>query len=196
MQTRASRRRFCALATAGLVAPALPALAAPIAYDVDPARTKVGFGVQFRGNPFFGTMPVRSANLALDFIDIRQSRITVVIDASQIRMGIFFATNAVRGPALLDVARHPTMIFHGSLQPGATTREVIMTGDVTIKGITAPLTLRTQLSQDRSTIGQGNPPLTIQMNGVVDRRDFGLTAYPSLVGPNITLDIQSKIQPA
>jgi len=67
-------------------------------------------------------------------------------------------------------------------------------GNVTIRGVTRPVTLTTILTQDRATLGQENPELTLNLKGTVDRTDFGMTAYNGLVGPQVTLDIRASIK--
>ncbi len=197
MQNHLSRRRFFAFAAATAVLPALPAVAAPIAYRLDAARSSVGFGVQLGNDELVGTMPVRAADLNLDFNDVARSSVAVTLDAAQTKMGVFFATDAVRSADLLDVSRHPTIAFRSrSVRPGPTPAEAVVTGDVTIKGVTRPVTLNTLLTQERSTVGQDNPPITLNLKGSVNRLDFGLTAFQQFVGPRVTLDIRARIQRA
>lgn len=190
-----SRRRFFSLAAASAAIPALPAFAAPIRYRLDAANSSVGFGVQLGNDPLVGSMPVKSADLALDFTTVGNSQVAVVLDASQTKMGVFFATEAVRSADLLDTARHPTISFRSrSVRPGASAAEAVVTGDVTIKGVTRPVTLNTLLTQARSTVGQDNPPITLNLKGSINRLDFGLTAFQQFVGPQVTLDIRARIQ--
>lgn len=192
-----SRRQFCLLTAASMAVPAAPVFAAPIAYRLETAASSVGFGVDLSGDQLTGAMPVRAADLALDFSDVGRSKVAVTIDAANVKMGVFFATDAVRSADLLDVASHPTITFVSrDVRPGPTAAEAVVTGDVTIKGVTKPVTLTTVLTQERSTVGQDNPPITLNLSGTVNRLDFGLTAFQQFVGPQVTLDIRARIRRA
>jgi polyisoprenoid-binding protein YceI len=192
-----TRRRALALGAAALCTPAIPALAAPIAYRLNASRSNVGFGVQLSGDTLTGSMPVRSADMALDFNQVVNSRVSVTLDAANTSMGVFFATDAVRSADLLDTARHPTITFRSTaVRQGSSAAEALVSGNVTIKGVTAPVTLTTLLTQDRATLGQDNPELVMVLRGSVNRETFGITAYKALVGPRVDLDIRAAIQRA
>lgn len=184
-------------ATAAQTLAPLPAMAAAQSYRLDAARSNVGFGVSLGEQIFTGAMPVRSATLMLDFDDISRSRVDVTLNAAGTKMGVFFATEAVLSPDLLDVARNPNITFRSTaVRQGATPSEAVVTGNLTVKGVTKPVTLRTLLTQDRATVGQANPELTLNLRGQMNRHDFGVSAYRDLVGPMIRLDIQARIKRA
>lgn len=192
-----NRRNALVWGSSSLIAAALPATATPITYALNADQSRVGFGVQLNSDTLTGQMPVQSANLSLDFSQISQSRVDVTLDASRTRMGVVFATNAVTGPDLLDTARFPVIRFQSTaVRQGATAPEAIITGNVTIKGITGEVILNTVLTQERATVGQDNPDLTLILRGSIDRRDFGVTSYAGLVGPRIDLDIRASLRRA
>ncbi len=197
MSSLLSRRQMLGLTATSMLFPALSVHAAPIPYQLMAAQSSVGFGVDLGNDRLVGSMPVRAADLALDFNDVSRSKVAVSIDAANVRTGVFFATDAVRSADLLDVARHPTITFRSrAIRAGASAAEAVVQGDVTIKGVTAPVTLNTVLTQERSTVGQDNPPLTLNLSGAVNRLDFGLTAFQQFVGPRVTLDIRAQIRRA
>ena len=192
-----SRRSALRLAAASAVTLAAPAslMAAPISYRLNPGRSRVGFGVKLGGDTLTGQMPVSNADLSLDFDNIGSSRVSVTLNAAATKMGVFFATEAVLAPGLLDTARHPRIQFQSTrVRQGPSPAEAIVDGNVTIRGVTRPVTLTTILTQDRATLGQENPELTLNLKGTVDRTDFGMTAYNGLVGPQVTLDIRASIK--
>lgn len=196
MSRSMSRRTVLSLFSATAVSAAMPTvtLAAPLAYQLNAGRSNVGFGVSLGSDTLTGSMPVRSADLSLDFNDITKSRVNVTLNAAGTKMGVFFATDAILSPDLLDVSRHPTIQFRStSVRQGATPSEAVVTGNLTVRGVTRPVTLRTQLTQDRSTVGQSNPELTLILRGALNREDFDMSAYKGLVGPTVQLDIRASI---
>ena len=189
-----TRRSVFSIVVAGALAPVTLA-AAPTTYRLDAARSNVGFGVSLGGDTLTGAMPVQSADLSLDFTTISNSRVNVTLNASGTKMGVFFATDAVLSADLLDVTNHPTIQFRStSVRQGATPSEAIVQGDVTVRGVSRPITLTTQLTQDRATVGQANPELVLILSGAINREDFGMTAYRGLVGPMVQLDIRASIK--
>ena len=193
MFTRRSVLSFFAASSLSTLVPAQLS-AAPLVYRLNAGRSNVGFGVSLGNDTLTGSMPVRGADLSLDFNNIRNSRVNVTLNAAATKMGVFFATEAVLSSDLLDVGRFPTIQFQStSVRQGATPSEAIVDGNVTVRGITRPVTLRTQLTQDRSTVGQDNPELTLILRGALNRDDFGMSAYRGLVGPTVQLDIRASI---
>lgn len=197
MGSRISRRQALVVTAMGIAVPHRSLQAAPAPYRIDREKSSVGFGVMLGDEILTGTMPVLSADLALDFQDVTRSTVQVTLDAANIRMGVFFATDAARSTALLDVARHPTITFRSSrVQPGVTAADAIIQGDVTIRGVTGPIKLQARLSQDSATVGQENAPLTFRLTGRFNRLNFGVSGYEAFVGPDVTLDIRARIMRA
>jgi len=87
-----------------LVALAGPAAAAPRPYILETTGSRVAFFWQFGPDTFEGRMSVAAADLALDFEDVSQSQVHVAVDASHAEAGFPFATQAMRGPRVLDAA--------------------------------------------------------------------------------------------
>ena len=122
--------RFLALALCLLAG---AAIAAPEAFRLDTARSSVGFTYRFMGGDTRGTMPVKSADMAIDLRDIAASRVNVTLDPTGARAGFLFATEAMTGPRVLDTARHPEITFRSTRITG-TLQEARVTGDLTVRG--------------------------------------------------------------
>jgi len=172
---------------------ATQALAAPAPYRLDAARSVVGFTYTLAGNAGHGTMPVRTAEMALDLADPEQSRVTVTLDAQGTRAGFFLATQAMRGPQGLDTARHPVITFRSTRITG-TLRAARVEGLLTVRGTTREVTLQATHYRPRDTDPADLTRLTVLLTGNIDRHDFGVTAFPDLVGPVIGLRIVARIE--
>lgn len=179
----------------GLIAlPALPgaARAAPEAYRLDTARSQVAFYYSLQGATMTGTMPVADARLNLDLDSIGASDVEVELDARGAQAGAFFATEAMRGPSVLDTARHPRIIFRatsisGSLQ-GAT-----MIGNLTLRGITRPVRLSAQLGRAPGTAPTQRDDLIVLLEGRLSRSAFGATGFSGMVGDMISIRISARV---
>ena len=182
--------RFLALAL-GLLAGA--AIAAPETFRLDTARSSVGFTYRFMGGDTRGTMPVKSADMAIDLRDIAASRVNVTLDPTGARAGFIFATEAMKGPRVLDTAQHPEISFRSTRITG-TLQQARVTGDLTVRGVTRAVTLMAGLYRPRGTDPADLDTLTVLLTGTIDRRDFGADGFTAYVGPMIALRIMARIE--
>ena len=124
--------------------------AAPQNYRLDAAGSQVTFSYTLNGRHVTGRMPVRSARVALDLRRLPASSVRVTLDAARARAGVFFATAAMRGPKVLDTAAHPLIRFRTTAIRGSL-RAATVTGRLTIRGITRPVTLDAVLGRQTGT---------------------------------------------
>jgi len=183
---------FRALALA-LCLSATQAAAAPEAYRLDTARSSVGFTYRLGQAETAGTMPVRAAEMWIDLANPPASRVTVTLDASAARAGVFFATEAMRGPQVLDTARHPLITFRSTRITG-TLQAATVEGQLTLRGVTRPVTLTAGLYRQRGAQARDRDHLTVLLTGQIDRHDFGASGFADLVGPLIDLRIVARIE--
>lgn len=175
-----------------LVAGVFPALAAPQRYTLDVARSSVGFGYDFQGERRQGQMPVKSADLLIDLDDVPRSRVTVTLDPGEARAGFIFATQVMKGPEVLDTAHHPTILFVSRAFQG-NLRGATVTGDLTVRGVTRPVTLTAGLYRQQGTEAGERDRLTVLLTGTINRNDYGAGGFPGYVGPMIELRILARI---
>lgn len=176
-----------------LALPALairPVLAAPVPYALDTQNSRVAFSFKVAGQSLNGTMPIAFADIHLDLADIAASRVAATLNASRARTGLPLATEALTGPGILHAARHPLITFRStSIRVEGIGGE--MDGDLTVRGVTRPVTLNAQLYRRRDTEDPGS--LTIRMSGEISRTAFGASAMPDLVADAVALDILARI---
>ena len=171
---------------------AMPALAEPVRYHLDTPRSSVGFTYDFQGNEKTGKMPVQSAEMLIDLDNVPGSQVSVTLNADAAKAGFIFATEVMRGPKVLDTAHHPLIHFRSARFDGDLSGATV-TGDLTIRGVTRPVTLKAGLFRQRGTEVGDRDNLTILLTGVVDRRAFGADGFPGYVGPMIGLNILARI---
>lgn len=198
MDRRLSRRSF--LAAAGLAAAlrvlgARPARAAPARYRLDPARSSVRFEADFGPDRITGDMPVSAAELTLDFADVANSRVAVRLDATRARASFPFAAQALIGPKVLDIRHHPEIGFRSKSvrRAGEGAR---IAGEMTIRGVTRPVTLDAAIWRQRGTAPGDLSHLTIRLTGRLSRSAFGATGWSDMVGDEVRIDILARIDRA
>jgi polyisoprenoid-binding protein YceI len=167
-------------------------MAAPQAYRLDSARSIVGFSYDFEGNPKQGTMPVKSAKITLDLGNLPASRVRVTLDAAGARAGFFFATQAMKDAKVLDTGRFPDITFRSNTLTGDLTGAKVQ-GDLTVRGVTRPITLDARLYRQRGTAAEDHRNLAVLLTGKISRSAFGATGYSAMVGDTIGLRIIARI---
>lgn len=181
------------IAVLGLWLAAVPAQASPVAYVLDPASSSVGFEVMSDMTSIRGAMPVRRAELSLDFDRVANSTIAVELAVDKARTTLPFAMGAMRDSSVLDVARHPSILFRSSriTAQGDAAR---VDGDLTIRGVTRPVTLKAMIFRQQGIPAGDRSRLTVQLTGEILRSDFGASGFAHLAGDLVKIDIRARIQ--
>ena len=126
--------------------------------------------------------------------DPADSQVHVTIDAASINTNEPNRDGHMRSPDFLDVENHPTLEFHSTDIQG-NGDEWTMTGDLTIRDVTRPVTLDvTYHGVTDNPFGSGRRA-AFEASTEIDRFDFGLTWQgPAelggiLVGRKVTIEI-------
>jgi len=171
---------------------AAPAWSEPQIYRLDVEQSDVGFTYTFEGGEKRGTMPVQSAEMRIDLDNVPASQVNVTLNPSKARAGFIFATQMMKGPEVLDTGNHPTIQFRSTSVKGDLSGATVI-GDLTVRGVTRPVTLQAGLFRQRGTEVGDRDNLTILLTGAIDRNDFGAGGFGSYVGPTIGLRIVARI---
>ncbi|MBC2837082.1 YceI family protein [Paragemmobacter straminiformis] len=184
------RLTACLLFAAALLP--LAAQAAPVAYDLQTDQSTVGFETDFGPDRITGAMPVKSARLILDFDQATNSVIDVALDVAHADASFPFAAQAMKGPKVLDAGTFPEMTFRSS----AVTRAgdgASVAGDLTIRGVTRPVTLAATIFRQKGSEAGDLSHLTVQLTGKLNRSDYGATGWSDMVGDEVRLTITARI---
>lgn len=166
------------------------AMAAPQVYVLDKAGSDVVFTWFLGKDAVRGDMPITRADLKLDFDRAAASTIDVVLDASQAKAGFAFATNAMRGPSILDAQSHPEIRFRSTKVIGQGAGAVVI-GDLTIRGVTRSTRFDVTLYRGEGSLDLSQ--IAVLLKGSVVRSDFGATGWPDMVGNTIEINILARV---
>ena len=198
MKPRLSRRSFLLTVSALMIPTA--AFAAQTRYDLEPSQSEVGFYFTMAGTNQFGTMPVRSADIRIDLQNLARSQVDVTVDVTGAKTMFGFARNAMLSTQVLNAAEHPDIRFvstrielgkGGRLSDGAR-----VTGNLTLRGVTRPVTLQANLYRQAGSSPDDLDELSIQLLGQLSRSAFGADGFPELVTDIVSLDIKATIKRA
>jgi polyisoprenoid-binding protein YceI len=170
-----------------------PALAGPETYRLDKDQSVVAFTFQFQGKPRYGRMPVSRAEMSLDLDNIAASQVDVTLNAADATAGTLFMTSTMKGPNVLNTNTHPEIRFSSTRIDGSL-RGAEVTGDLTIRGVTRPVTLTAGLYRQQGTTRTDRSRLIVQLLGSVSRSAFGAGGFPGFVADQIDLNIIAYIE--
>jgi polyisoprenoid-binding protein YceI len=167
-------------------------------WQLDPLHTQVEFAVKH-----LGMMTVRG-----HFADVQTSgdinverpeasSVEVVIQTASIHTNNERRDNDLRNSSILDVDHFPTVTFKSTQIEATTPNHYSMTGDLTIKGTTRPVTLAVV------NYGEFNDPMMGHRIGYgaetqILRKDFGLNVDMLLdgrlvIGNEVLITIQGEL---
>lgn len=158
---------------------AAPNLAAPSQfsnhYDLDPAHTSVRFSVKHMGiGHVGGVLGQAKGTLMLDEVHPADSSLAVTMALEGLSTGNAKRDDHLRSADFFDVAHFPEATFTATKIERRSPTAFAITGDLTLHGVTKPITLAAQLSPEVT-----NPISKVRTRGVsatasIDRRDWGL----------------------
>ena len=169
-----------------------------MAWQLDPMHTQVEFSAKH-----FGMMTVRghfndvATRGEIDPQNPEQSSIEVTINVASLTTNNQQRDNDLRSSYFLELDRYPTITFRSTRITRKTSEHFEITGDLTIKGITKPVTLQV------TRYGEINDPvmghrIAFTAEGQINRKDFGmefdmLADNRLVVGHEIKISIEVEV---
>ena len=168
--------------------------AGDLRYVIDRSASHVDARVAFFGIASkTAKFPDMSGTFNLSFADLEALDMVVDIDARTLTTGDS-QTKTLQGKSFFDVAHHPTVRFVGKRLKMTGDKTAEVEGLITARGITRPIRLNVTFSVPPFSTG-GTQPISIVGTGVIDRRQFGMTAYPFIIGAMVNVTIRARMVP-
>ncbi len=171
-----------------------PLQVSPGAYQADPGHTRVTWSVKHLGfSTYSGILPAITGTLTLDAKTPTASRVEVTIPMDKVGTLDAALDNTLKAPDFFDVAKFPTATFT-STRIEATGRKARITGNLTLRGVTKPVTLDATFNQ--AGIGPVDKVYTVGFDATakIKRSDFGMTAYLPMLGDEVELRIEAEFK--
>jgi polyisoprenoid-binding protein YceI len=148
-------------------------------WSVDPVHSKIGFAVKHLGVSWFrgGFGQVEGT--------LDESGLAGTADVSSVAVDEPNLKGHLLSPDFFDAERHPQLTFRSS-EVSVDGDAVSIDGEITIKGVTRPLALEGTLSGPVEN-AYGKVVLGLDLQGTVDRREFGLDWNAPLPGGGLTV---------
>jgi polyisoprenoid-binding protein YceI len=176
------------LATA-LSAMTVSVFAAPVTYQIDPIHSAARFSYNHLGlstqssrfNTTTGTIVFDAA--------AKTGQVDVTIDTRSINTGSDVFNQHIQGKDFLDTATYPTATFKSTKINFEGDKPVSVDGNLTIKGITKPVTLSLSHFMDSTHPMMKKPVIGADAVAHIKRSEFNAGKYAPATSDDVTLTL-------
>lgn len=134
------------------------------------------------------------ATLTLDSKDPTKSRIEVAIDPNSVDSGVPKLDEHLTGPDFFNTAKpgNDTITFVATKLERTDVVNGVMIGDLTMNGITKPVTLDVTLNGAGPSPASGKPTVGVSARGTLKRSEWGIDKYVPAVGDTVDFRIEAE----
>ncbi|HXU64497.1 MAG TPA: YceI family protein [Polyangia bacterium] len=171
-------------------------------WNIDSSHATAGFRVRhLMVSHVRGHLGPVSGTVLIDEQQPTRSRVEVDIDVRGLDSRDAKRDEHLRSADFFDVEHHPTVTFRSTRveAPQGLSGDLRVTGDLTIRGVTRPVTLQVEPLEDAIQDPWGNARRGVSARGRVNRKDWGLKwnlaieAGGVAVGDEVTIEIDAEL---
>ena len=170
-------------------------------FRLDPTHASLTWKVRHFGlSNYTARFAKFDATLTLDPANVAATKLTVTVDPTSIRTDypnvakVDFDKELSMGEKWFNAGKFPTITFTSTkVEPGADNSAKV-TGDLTLLGVTKPVTLDVKLIGALAQHPMAKKPVVgFTATGSIKRTEFGMTNLVGPVGDDVTLQIEAEL---
>ncbi len=166
-------------------------------WHLDPTHTEIGFQVRHLMSKVRGKFENFEGTI-VTADDVTASSLNVSVDLTSINTGTADRDQHLRSADFFEVDKYPAMTFTSTSIKQVSDEEFVVTGDLTIKGVTKSVDLEVEF------LGEGGDPwggtrAGVEAKGQISRKEFGIDfnipvagADKAMIGDTIKLQIVAE----
>jgi len=182
-------KTFLLLSAAAVAASS--ALAAPVTYTLDPTHTYPSFEADHMGiSVWRGKFNKTTGTAVLDKA-AGTGQVELTVDIDSIDFGLDLMNAEAKKPTLFDAAKYPTATYKGKLDGFANGVPTQVVGDLTLHGVTKPVSLRINSFKCLPHPMLKRELCGADVVGTFNRDDFGIDAGKAY---GFRMDVTLRIQ--
>ena len=159
-------------------------------WRIDEAHTSIGFKIDAVGFPTTrGQFTHYNGRILIDFDHPARSFTNFVVESASIDLGSPSFNDFVRSPALLDVAKYPMLSFNSTQVEKVDARTARITGDLSMLGVTRPITLNVTVDPDPGARGR---VVAFLATGTIKRSDYGMVFGIPLIDDALEITVRTR----
>jgi polyisoprenoid-binding protein YceI len=188
---------FCLIAGAAQAAGVStdPKQAPAGAYAVEPRHTMVIFAIPHFGlTDYYGRFEKVSGTLNFNPTAPEKSAVDIKIDMASANVMNSALVTELAGPSVFNTRDFPQATFKSTAVTRNGPNTGTMTGDLTLRGVTKPVTFNVTFNGGvQAPMGGNGYDLGFHATAVIKRSDFGMTAmdWTNFVGDDVKLTIEA-----
>ena len=136
------------------------------------------------------------ATLNFDAEDPSKSTVEATVSLTTLDTGVEVFEEHIRGENFFDAASFPEATFKSTSVEVTGAKTGTMTGDLTIKGVTKPVTFDIELRGAGDSPMTQKPHLGFAAHTTILRSDFNAGAYAPAVSDEVEINIEIEFDPA
>jgi polyisoprenoid-binding protein YceI len=165
------------------------AVAAPVTYGVDGSHTFPRFSYSHFGySTQLSSFSKTSGKVVFD-VEAKKGSVEIVIDMKSVSTGFADFNDHIQGEDFLDTAKFPQATFKSTKVIFEGDKPQFIEGQLTIKGVTKPVTLTVTSFQAMPHPMMKKPALGANAFTVIKRSEFNAGKYAPYVGDEVRIDI-------
>jgi polyisoprenoid-binding protein YceI len=165
-------------------------------YQTDPLHSLVGYRVNHLGfNDYFGVFGDVTGTLVLDPDNLNAAKVDVTIPLSGLTNASAKLTEHMNGKDFFDSAQFPSVRFV-STKVTAEGRSALITGDLTIRGVTKSVTLDAEFTGAGTNTYNKMDTVGFEATTAIKRSDFGMGYGLPFVSDEVRLGITVAFEKA
>jgi polyisoprenoid-binding protein YceI len=172
----------------------LAGLAAPVRaaeYTIDPTHTHILFMIDHLGfSKMIGLFTDFRGNISFDPNNVTASQLHVTINTSSLDTQNAQRNKDLKGADWFNVTEFPTMTFVGRSYVKKDDHSGTITGDLTLLGVTRPVTLDVVLNKIGKNPLDKKEEVGFSARGMLKRSDFGMKTFLPAIGDDVQLIIE------
>jgi len=159
-------------------------------WRIDETHTSIGFKIDAVGFPTTrGYFTRYSGRILIDFAHPAKSFTSFIIESSSVETGSKNFDDFVKGAALLDVAKFPTLSFNSTQVEKLNARTARVTGNLTMLGVTKAITLTVNVDSDSSA---KESAVAFVATGTITRSEFGMAFGVPLIDDALEITVKTR----
>jgi polyisoprenoid-binding protein YceI len=164
-------------------------------WDIDPTHSSATFSVKhMMVSTVRGEFEKMTGTVNLDDATPSKSTVEIVIDANTINTRNAQRDAHLKSPDFFDAAKFPTLTFKSTKIDKAGKGKFKVTGDLTMHGVTKPLTLEVEGPTAAVKDMMGRQVRGVSAKGKLSRKDWGLTWNKALEAGSVVVGDEIQIQ--
>ncbi|WP_299471126.1 YceI family protein [uncultured Roseibium sp.] len=172
---------------------AAPALAEPVAYDFDKSHANLSFTYNHLGySTTDGRFGDWDGKLLIDEGAPANSSVEFTINIDSLDTFWADRDTHLKSPDFFDAAKYPQAVFKSTNVEQTGEKQLEVTGDLTLRGITKPVTLTVDVTALGEHPMAKKPAAGFAATTVLKRSDFGMDKFVPYVGDEVTVTFHAE----